>query len=46
MILAAFEVAAALPVPALTADQVLRGALGAGPGATVLVHGAGGVTVK
>jgi len=39
-----FEVAAALPVPALTADQVLRGALGAGPGATVLVHGAGGVT--
>ena len=39
-----FEVAAAMPVPALTADQVLRGALGAGPGATVLVHGAGGVT--
>jgi NADPH:quinone reductase-like Zn-dependent oxidoreductase len=39
-----FEVAAALPVPALTADQVLRGALGAGPGATVLVNGAGGVT--
>jgi NADPH:quinone reductase-like Zn-dependent oxidoreductase len=38
-----FEVAAALPVPALTADQTL-GALGAGPGATVLVHGAGGVT--
>jgi NADPH:quinone reductase-like Zn-dependent oxidoreductase len=36
-----FEVAAALPVPALTADQVLRGALGARPGATVLVHGAG-----
>src|SRR5499427_4763368 len=32
-----FEVAAALPVPALTADQAL-GALGAGPGATVLVH--------
>src|SRR5262249_34320942 len=35
------EVAAALPVPALTADQALRAALGAGPGATVLVHGAG-----
>jgi NADPH:quinone reductase-like Zn-dependent oxidoreductase len=39
-----FDVAAALPVPALTADQTLRDALGAGPGATVLVHGAGGVT--
>src|SRR5262245_57362872 len=39
-----FEVAAALPVPALTADQALRGALGAGPGATVLVNGASGVT--
>ena len=39
-----FGVAAALPVPALTADQTLRGALGAGPGATVLVNGAGGVT--
>jgi NADPH:quinone reductase-like Zn-dependent oxidoreductase len=39
-----FEVAAALPVPALTADQTLRGALGAGPGAAVLVNGAGGVT--
>jgi NADPH:quinone reductase-like Zn-dependent oxidoreductase len=39
-----FEVAAAMPVPALTADQVLRDALAAGPGATVLVHGAGGVT--
>jgi NADPH:quinone reductase-like Zn-dependent oxidoreductase len=38
------EVAAALPVPALTADQALRGALGAGPGATVLVNGASGVT--
>src|SRR5215467_3080515 len=32
-----FEVAAALPVPALTADQTLRGALDAGPGTTVLV---------
>lgn len=39
-----FEVAAALPVPALTADQTLRGALGAGPGHTVLVNGASGVT--
>jgi NADPH:quinone reductase-like Zn-dependent oxidoreductase len=36
-------VAAALPVPALTADQAL-GALGVRPGETVLVHGAGGVT--
>ena len=39
-----FEVAAAFPVPALTADQTLRGTLGAGPGATVLVNGASGVT--
>ena len=39
-----FEVAGALPVPALTADQTLRDALGAGPGVTVLVNGAGGVT--
>jgi NADPH:quinone reductase-like Zn-dependent oxidoreductase len=39
-----FDVAGAVPVPALTADQTLRGALGAGPGATVLVNGAGGVT--
>jgi len=39
-----FRVAGALPVPALTADQTLRGALGAGPGATVLVNGASGVT--
>jgi len=38
------EAAGALPVPALTADQTLRGALGAGPGVTVLVNGAGGVT--
>jgi len=39
-----FEAAAALPVPALTADQTLRGVLGAGPGTTVLVNGASGVT--
>ena len=36
-----FDVAAALPVPALTAAQALAGA---GPGVTVLVSGAGGVT--
>jgi NADPH:quinone reductase-like Zn-dependent oxidoreductase len=36
-------VAAALPVPALTADQALE-ALAVRPGETVLVHGAGGVT--
>ena len=36
-------VAAALPVPALTADQALD-ALAVQPGETVLVHGAGGVT--
>ena len=39
-----FDVAAALPVPGLTADQALRDGLGAGPGATLLVHGASGVT--
>ncbi len=39
-----FETAAALPVPALTADQALRDALRTGPGATVLVNGSGGVT--
>ena len=39
-----FDIAAAMPVPALTADQALRDALGAGPGATLLVNGAGGVT--
>jgi len=39
-----FEAAGAFPIPALTADQTLRGALGAGPGATVLVNGASGVT--
>ena len=36
-------VAAALPVPALSADQALD-ALAVQPGETVLVHGAGGVT--
>jgi NADPH:quinone reductase-like Zn-dependent oxidoreductase len=37
--------AAALPVPALTADQALAAAgVTAGAGQTVLVHGAGGVT--
>jgi NADPH:quinone reductase-like Zn-dependent oxidoreductase len=39
-----FGAAAAMPVPALTADQTLRDALGVGPGAILLVNGAGGVT--
>ena len=39
-----FEAAAALPVPALTADQVIGDALEVRAGQTVLVHGAGGVT--
>jgi NADPH:quinone reductase-like Zn-dependent oxidoreductase len=39
-----FEVGAALPVPALTADQVVSDALEVRAGDTVLVHGAGGVT--
>jgi NADPH:quinone reductase-like Zn-dependent oxidoreductase len=38
-----WDAAAALPVPALTADQALA-ALDIQPGQTVLVHGAGGVT--
>jgi len=38
------DAAAALPVPALTADQVIRDALDVQAGQTVLVHGAGGVT--
>ena len=38
------DAAAALPVPALTADQAIGDELGVGPGQTVLVHGAGGVT--
>jgi NADPH:quinone reductase-like Zn-dependent oxidoreductase len=41
---APFEAAAALPVPALTADQVIGDALQVRAGETVLVHGAGGVT--
>jgi NADPH:quinone reductase-like Zn-dependent oxidoreductase len=36
--------AAAFPVPALTAEQVISGALDLQPGQTVLVNGAGGVT--
>ncbi len=39
-----FDVGAALPVPALTADQVMSDALEKGAGQTVLVNGAGGVT--
>ena len=38
------DAAAALPVPALTADQAIGDALDVGPGQTVLVNGAGGVT--
>jgi NADPH:quinone reductase-like Zn-dependent oxidoreductase len=40
----AFDVAAALPVPALTADQAIGTALAIRAGQTVLVNGAGGVT--
>lgn len=39
-----WEEAAAFPVPALTADQALRAAMGDLPGGRLLVHGAGGVT--
>lgn len=39
-----FDVAAALPVPALTADQAIGAALAIRAGQTVLVNGAGGVT--
>ncbi len=39
-----WEEAAAFPVPALTADQALRAAMGGSPGGRLLVHGAGGVT--
>jgi NADPH:quinone reductase-like Zn-dependent oxidoreductase len=40
----AWEVAAAFPVPALTAEQALVEALAVRQGEVVLVHGAGGVT--
>ncbi len=39
-----WEVAAAFPVPALTADQAFTEAASASAGEWVLVHGAGGVT--
>ena len=39
-----WECAAAFPVPALTAEQVLSDALALRAGETLLVHGAGGVT--
>jgi NADPH:quinone reductase-like Zn-dependent oxidoreductase len=41
---ASWEVAAAFPVPALTAEQVLGDALNIHVGAQLLVHGAGAVT--
>ena len=41
---ASWEVAAAFPVPALTAEQVLGDALKIRAGGQLLVHGAGGVT--
>ena len=41
---ASWEVAAAFPVPALTAEQVLGDALNIRVGEQLLVHGAGGVT--
>jgi NADPH:quinone reductase-like Zn-dependent oxidoreductase len=41
---ASWAQAAAFPVPALTAEQVLSEALELGPGDTLLVNGAGGVT--
>ena len=41
---ASWAEAAAFPVPALTAEQVLSEALAVEPGETVLVNGAGGVT--
>jgi len=39
-----WEVAAAMPVPALTADQAIDAALGNSGAGRLLVHGAGGVT--
>ena len=41
---ASWEAAAAFPVPALTAEQVLGDALGVRAGEQILVNGAGGVT--
>src|SRR3954469_25017420 len=41
---ASWAQAAAFPVPALTAEQVVSEALDLQPGETILVHGAGGVT--
>ena len=41
---ATWEAAAAFPVPALTAGQVVGGALNVRAGEQLLVHGAGGVT--
>ncbi len=41
---ASWEAAAAFPVPALTAEQVLSDALSVCAGEQVLVHGAGGIT--
>jgi NADPH:quinone reductase-like Zn-dependent oxidoreductase len=41
---ASWEAAAAFPVPALTAEQVLSDTLNVGAGEQLLVHGAGGVT--
>ncbi|HEX5296912.1 MAG TPA: NADP-dependent oxidoreductase [Streptosporangiaceae bacterium] len=41
---ASWAAAAAFPVPALTAGQVLGGTLGVRAGERLLVHGAGGVT--
>jgi NADPH:quinone reductase-like Zn-dependent oxidoreductase len=39
-----FPVAGLFPVPALTAHQVLAGALALQRGETILIHGAGGIT--
>ena len=39
-----YEAAGGFPVPALTADQALRDGIALGPGQTVLINGAGGVT--
>jgi NADPH:quinone reductase-like Zn-dependent oxidoreductase len=41
---ASWEVAAAFPIPALTAEQVLGDALNIRAGEQLLIHGAGGVT--